>query len=83
MDCKSCGRDRFRAVAADTMRLQKWGNERHHSTILIASDGCYHLDSPRVSPELPKLPNEKSGYCGFAKGKYFIEQRREVGLLGR
>jgi hypothetical protein len=64
------------------MWLQKWGKELHHSRMVIASDGYNHLDDPRISPELPKLPNEKSGYCGFAKGKYFIKQRREVGLLG-
>jgi cytochrome c553 len=43
------------------------------SRMLTASGGCHDLDGSRVSPQLPKLPNKKSRYRGYAKGEYFVE----------
>jgi hypothetical protein len=41
--------------------------------MLTASAGCHGVDGSRVSPELPKLPNKKSGHRRYAKGEYFVE----------
>jgi len=36
---------------------------------------------PALAPQLPKLHNKKSCYRRRAEWKYFVEHRREFGLL--
>jgi hypothetical protein len=60
---------------------EKLHEAEHHSRIRSAPGGFRRLDRARVGSQLPKLPNKKSSDRGRARRKYFIEHRRELGLL--
>jgi hypothetical protein len=55
----------------------------HHSRMRASLDGSRCLDGARVSSQLPKLPNKESRDRRRAERKYFVEHRRELGLLDR
>src|SRR6266511_6261124 len=58
-------------------------NEKPYSTMLAAPGGFLRLGGARVSSQFPKLPSKKSRDRRRAKRKYFVEHRRELGLLDR
>jgi hypothetical protein len=62
---------------------EKLHEAEHRFRMRACPGGSGCLDRARVSSQLPKLPNKESRDRRRAERKWFVEHRRELGLLDR